>query len=84
MQNTSSAECVVPLMRDEPGVTWQLMANSPGGSWLHDKDHLDNLPAPDVITREIVEDLTAALTEFGAMATVLEAAVPAKDPQLHA
>jgi len=36
-------------------------------------EDLDNLPAPEVITREIVEDLTAALVEFEAVATALEA-----------
>jgi type I restriction enzyme M protein len=30
------------------------------------------LPSPDVIAREIVEDLTAALAEFEAVATALE------------
>ena len=33
----------------------------------------DNLPAPEVIAREIVEDLTAALVEFEAVAAALEA-----------
>jgi len=34
---------------------------------------MDNLPSPDVIAREIVEDLTAALAEFEAVAAALEA-----------
>jgi type I restriction enzyme M protein len=34
----------------------------------------DNLPAPGVIAREIVGDLTAALAEFEVVATALEAA----------
>lgn len=34
---------------------------------------LDNLPSPDVIAREIVEDLTAALADFEAVASALEA-----------
>ena len=34
---------------------------------------LDSLPSPDVIAREIVEDLTAALAEFEAVAASLEA-----------
>ena len=34
---------------------------------------MDNLPAPEIITREIVEDLTAALAEFEAVAAALEA-----------
>ena len=44
-------------------------------SWLRDEslEDLDNLPAPEVIAREIVEDLTAALAEFEAVAAALEA-----------
>ncbi|MET8799522.1 class I SAM-dependent DNA methyltransferase [Nocardia sp. NPDC004568] len=34
----------------------------------------DNLPAPEIIAREIVEDLTAALAEFEAVAAALEQA----------
>ena len=34
----------------------------------------DNLPAPEIIAREIAEDLTAALTEFEAVAAALETA----------
>ncbi|MET9595638.1 class I SAM-dependent DNA methyltransferase [Streptomyces sp. NPDC006516] len=43
--------------------------------WLRDEslEDLDHLPAPDVIAREIVEDLTAALAEFAAVADALEA-----------
>jgi len=43
--------------------------------WLKDDtlEHIDNLPAPEVIAREIVEDLTAALVEFEAVAAALEA-----------
>jgi type I restriction enzyme M protein len=43
--------------------------------WLRDEslEDLDNLPAPDVIAREIVEDLTAALAEFEAVAAALVA-----------
>jgi hypothetical protein len=37
-------------------------------------EDLANLPAPEVIAREIVEDLTAALAEFEAVAVALEAA----------
>jgi len=37
-------------------------------------EDLDNLPAPEVIAREIVEDLTAALAEFEAVAAALEGA----------
>lgn len=45
-------------------------------SWLRDEslEDMDNLPAPEVIAREIVEDLTAALAEFEAVAAALEAA----------
>ena len=44
-------------------------------TWLRDEslEDTDNLPAPEVIAREIVEDLTAALAEFEAVATALEA-----------
>jgi type I restriction enzyme M protein len=47
-------------------------------SWLKDDslEDLDNLPAPEVIAREIVEDLTAALAEFEAVASALELPVP--------
>ena len=38
---------------------------------------MDNLPAPEVIAREIVEDLTAALAEFEAVAAALERAADA-------
>lgn len=43
-------------------------------TWLRDEslEDADNLPAPDVIAREIVEDLTAALAEFEAVASALE------------
>ncbi|WP_111721373.1 class I SAM-dependent DNA methyltransferase [Homoserinimonas sp. OAct 916] len=46
-------------------------------TWLKDDslDDLDSLPAPDVIAREIVEDLTAALAEFESVAAALEEAV---------
>jgi type I restriction enzyme M protein len=44
-------------------------------TWLRDEslEDLDNLPSPEIIAREIVEDLTAALTEFEAVAAALEA-----------
>ena len=43
-------------------------------TWLRDEslDDLDNLPSPDVLAREIVEDLAAALAEFEAVAAALE------------
>ena len=46
-------------------------------TWLRDEslEDMDNLPAPEIIAREIVEDLTAALAEFEAVAAALEAAV---------
>jgi type I restriction enzyme M protein len=45
-------------------------------TWLRDEslEDLDSLPAPEVIAREIVEDLTAALAEFEAVAAALESA----------
>ena len=45
-------------------------------TWLRDEslENMDNLPAPEIIAREIVEDLTAALAEFEAVAAALEAA----------
>jgi len=45
-------------------------------TWLRDEslEDLDNLPSPEVIAREIVEDLTAALAEFEAVAAALEGA----------
>jgi type I restriction enzyme M protein len=44
-------------------------------TWLRDEslEDMDNLPAPEIIAREIVEDLTAALAEFEAVAAALEA-----------
>ncbi len=44
-------------------------------TWLRDSslEDLDALPAPEVIAREIVEDLTTALVEFEAVAAALEA-----------
>jgi len=36
---------------------------------------MDNLPAPEVIAREIVEELTAALLEFEAVDVALESDV---------
>jgi type I restriction enzyme M protein len=55
-------------------------------TWLRDEslEDLDNLPEPEVIAREIVEDLTAALAEFEAVAIALEAAASPKGPQPHA
>ncbi|MCZ2857434.1 class I SAM-dependent DNA methyltransferase [Blastococcus sp. VKM Ac-2987] len=43
-------------------------------TWLRDEslEDTDNLPAPEIIAREIVEDLTAALAEFEAVAAALE------------
>jgi type I restriction enzyme M protein len=50
-------------------------------TWLRDEslEDLDNLPSPDVIAREIVEDLTAALAEFTAVAEALEKQLAATD-----
>ena len=46
-------------------------------TWLRDEslEDVDNLPAPEIIAREIVEDLTAALAEFEAVAAALEGQV---------
>lgn len=43
-------------------------------TWLRDEtlEDLDHLSEPEVIAREIVEDLTAALEEFAAVAATLE------------
>lgn len=48
-------------------------------TWLRDEslEDADNLPAPEIIAREIVEDLTAALAEFEAVAAALEVGVSA-------
>jgi type I restriction enzyme M protein len=45
--------------------------------WLRDEslEGMDNLPPPDVIAQEIVEDLEAALAQFSAVAERL-ASVP--------
>jgi type I restriction enzyme M protein len=42
-------------------------------TWLRDDslEDMDNLPPPEVIAQEIVEDLEAALAEFSAIATSL-------------
>ena len=47
-------------------------------TWLRDEslEDADNLPAPEIIAREIVEDLTAALIEFEVVAAALEARSP--------
>jgi len=43
--------------------------------WLRDEslEDTDNLPAPEIIAAEIVEDLEAALAEFQAIADSLRA-----------
>ncbi|WP_199245750.1 hypothetical protein [Leifsonia sp. AG29] len=43
-------------------------------TWLRDEslESIDSLPAPNIIAREIVEDLTAAVAEFEAVAIALE------------
>lgn len=50
-------------------------------AWLRDESlqDLDNLPAPEVIAREIVEDLAAALVEFEAIAAALQDQVATPD-----
>ncbi len=49
-------------------------------TWLRDPDAENsvNLPPPEVIAQEIVEDLQAALNEFAAVAEALEAAKAAR------
>ena len=51
-------------------------------TWLKDAslEDLDALPAPEVIAREIVDDLTAALAEFEAVAAALEEAAGTSGP----
>ena len=53
-------------------------------TWLRDEslEDTDNLPPPEVIAREIVEDLTAALAEFEAVATALEEPTQARNANL--
>jgi type I restriction enzyme M protein len=43
-------------------------------TWLRDDslENVDNLPPPEIIAQEIVEDLQAALVEFEAIASTLE------------
>ncbi|HET7475347.1 MAG TPA: class I SAM-dependent DNA methyltransferase [Dermatophilaceae bacterium] len=50
-------------------------------TWLKDDslDDVDNLASPEVIAREIVEDLTAALAEFEAVAAALEVQLTGPD-----
>jgi type I restriction enzyme M protein len=42
-------------------------------TWLRDEslEDVDNLPPPDIIAQEIIEDLEAGLTEFSAIAESL-------------
>jgi type I restriction enzyme M protein len=51
-------------------------------TWLRDDslEDLDSLPSPEVIAREIVEDLTAALLEFTSVAESLENQLSARRP----
>jgi type I restriction enzyme M protein len=50
-------------------------------TWLKDDslEDIDNLPAPEIIAREIVEDLTAALVEFEGVAAALEVSASSKE-----
>jgi type I restriction enzyme M protein len=52
-------------------------------TWLRDEslEDTEKLPAPEVIAREIVEDLTAALAEFEALTAALEAAATARSDE---
>ncbi|MGH3904300.1 MAG: hypothetical protein ACRDTE_08935 [Pseudonocardiaceae bacterium] len=49
-------------------------------TWLRDPSAEDsyNLPPPEVVAQEIVDDLQAALNEFAAVAEALEAAKAAR------
>jgi hypothetical protein len=51
-------------------------------AWIRDEslEETDNLPPPDVIAQEIVEDLEAALVEFAAVAASLQGTQPIDDP----
>lgn len=51
--------------------------------WLRDEslEDMDNLPPPDVIAREIVEDLEAALAEFAAIAESLARPAETDEPE---
>ena len=57
-------------------------------TWLRDEslEDVDNLPPPEVIAQEIVEDLEAALAEFAAIAESLGARKSgvASDPSTQA
>jgi type I restriction enzyme M protein len=48
--------------------------------WLRDEslEDTDNLPVPEVIAAEIVEDLQAALDEFSAIASGLNTTAPSQ------
>ncbi len=54
-------------------------------TWLKDDSltDLDSLPSPEVIAREIVDDLTAALAEFEAVAVALEAQLSLHEPGVN-
>ena len=64
------AKCVHTRFADADNANLDLI-------WLRDEslEDAENLPASEIIARETVEDLTAALTESGAVAAGLEAAV---------
>jgi type I restriction enzyme M protein len=69
-------ECFKPFAYDE------LLARDKASLdifWLRDEslEDTDNLPAPEVIAAEIVEDLQAALDEFRAIASTLSTTKPA-------
>jgi type I restriction enzyme M protein len=50
-------------------------------TWLRDEslEDVDNLPPPDVIVQEIVEDLEAALAEFSAVAASLQSSTEERE-----
>jgi type I restriction enzyme M protein len=51
-------------------------------TWLRDEslEDVDNLPPPEVIAQEIVDDLEAALSEFAQLANTLRTGRPAASP----
>jgi hypothetical protein len=56
----------------------ELASTSPGCATSRSRD-VDNLPLPEVIAQEIVEDLEAALAEFAAISDSLSEATPDPD-----
>ncbi len=78
VKHTSEACSPILVQGASPSCTYdELVARDKANldiTWLRDDslEDLENLPSPDVLAREIVEDLAAALAEFEAVATALE------------